>query len=108
VSDTLKEKMALFKNNARFFRENEELFGQPSWVQVMVGQRLVPTGHSPLVNLLSQADLEEYVANVREVVKRCVDFMPTHQQFIDKYCAAPKVDFAMLMKKRAHELMQAA
>ena len=32
----------LFRDTGRYYRNADELFGQLSWVQVMVGQRIVP------------------------------------------------------------------
>ncbi len=88
----LKEKMGLFGANGRFFRENDELFGVASWVQVMLGQRIKPSGYHPMVDLLSDSELKEFVAGVGSVIEKCVDVMPTHAEFIAKYCAAEKMD----------------
>ena len=42
VPESLTRKMALFNSNGRIFREGSELFAEPSWVQVMHGQRMAP------------------------------------------------------------------
>jgi tryptophan halogenase len=33
----------------------------------------------------------EYLASVREVIAKCVDVMPTHNDYIAKMCAAKKM-----------------
>ena len=67
----------------------EEMFGLTSWVQVMVGQGLVPSGYHPLVDSVADAELAQLGESVRQVVASCVAAMPSHEQFIDRYCRAP-------------------
>jgi tryptophan halogenase len=88
VPARLVEYMDLFRHSGRFYRENEELFTQTSWVQVMLGQRITPQSYHPLVDLLSDADLDAFIANVRHIIERCADTMPPHEKFIARYCAA--------------------
>ncbi|EQD69813.1 Tryptophan halogenase, partial [mine drainage metagenome] len=38
----LAHKMRLFADSGRSFRESEELFAEPSWVEVMIGQNILP------------------------------------------------------------------
>jgi tryptophan halogenase len=88
VPETLQHRIDLFQSSGRVFRERDELFAEPSWVQVMVGQGLVPRHYHPLVDAFSDADLAQYLDEVRTVISRCVDRMPTHAQFIAEHCAS--------------------
>jgi tryptophan halogenase len=90
VPPELEEKTRIFHGNGRFLREGEELFGIHSWVQVMLGQRIQPRGYHPMVDLLSDAELEEFVGSVKTVLEKCVEAMPMHAEFIAKNCAAAK------------------
>jgi tryptophan 7-halogenase len=87
----LTEKLELFKANARFVREGDELFHVTSWVQVMLGQRLNPRHYHPMVDLLSDTELNEFVQGIGTVIDRCVAAMPGHDEFIQRFCAAPKM-----------------
>ena len=87
----LKDNLELFRDSGRFYRENEELFAVTSWVQVMIGQRIMPRGHHPLVDELSVAELDEFVGGVKSLMDRCVAAMPAHAEFIARHCAAAKV-----------------
>ena len=89
IPDDLRATIDLFKDGGRYFRRGDELFGQVSWVQVMLGQRIVPAGWHPMVNQMSDADLRAFVNHVKSVVASCVEAMPMHQQFIDRHCKAP-------------------
>jgi tryptophan halogenase len=88
VPDSLKEKIALFQTHGRIFRFNEELFSQVGWLQVMEGQNLKPARYNPLVDLQDEGGIQEYLESVRNVIAKCVDFMPTHAEYIAKNCAA--------------------
>lgn len=87
VPDTLKDKLALFADSGRFFRNADELFGELDWVQVMLGQGIVPKSYHPLVDQLPEVDLYKFIAGVERTVADCVEAMPTHQAFIDRCCA---------------------
>lgn len=67
------------------------MFAEISWVQVMVGQGILPQGYHPLVDQVPDTDAEGFLASVAQTISHCVDVMPTHQQFIDRYCRADRV-----------------
>jgi len=94
IPDSLRERMALFRNNGRVFREANEMFAEVSWVQVMLGQRIVPAGYHPLVDVYPEAKVAEFVAGVRGVIDKCVSVMPAHDAFIAKHCAIPEATLA--------------
>lgn len=84
----LQRKLDLFASNGRVYREGVELFTESSWLQVMVGQRLMPRRHHPFADLLPEPEVAAYLDNVRSVVARCAQHMPTHAEFIARHCAA--------------------
>jgi len=88
IPETLQRKIDLFASNGRIYRYDDELFAETSWLQVMVGQRLMPRGHHPFADLLPEAEVQAYLRNVEQVVAKCVGVMPTHAEFIAKHCAA--------------------
>jgi tryptophan halogenase len=89
VPDRLREYEDLFRGSGRFYRENDELFGEISWVQVMLGQRITPSSYHPLVDLTSDAQLDQFMGNVKHIIERCVEKMPPHEAYIARHCAAP-------------------
>ena len=88
VPDTLKHRMALWNANGRVFREHTEMFAEPSWVQVMHGQRMVPAGYHGLVDIHSEEKIAEYLEGIRGVIGNCVRAMPSHDAFIARHCAS--------------------
>ncbi len=94
VPETLARKMALFAANGRIEREDFELFGASSWLQVMTGQHLLPRGWHPLVDQRSDDEVAALVAHSAQVVANCLQRMPTQQEFIERHCRAPKPEMA--------------
>jgi tryptophan halogenase len=88
IPSELRTKMELFRSNGRVFRDGHELFAEPSWVQVMHGQRMQPRGYHALVDAQEDAAVQKHVETVRGVIAACVQAMPTHEQFIERHCAA--------------------
>ena len=89
IPDELRATTELFRDSGRFFRNGNEMFAEISWIQVMVGQGILPQGYHPIVDRLPDAELQKFLDSVGNTVAACVDAMPTHQRFIDRFCAAP-------------------
>ncbi len=90
IPDSLQRKMELFRSNGRVFREGNELFAEPSWVQVMHGQQMQPRGYHALVDSFPDEKIFSHVDTVREVIANCVRKMPTHEEYIARHCATPQ------------------
>jgi tryptophan 7-halogenase len=88
VPDRLTEKMEVFANAGRAFRENEELFNDTSWFAVMVGQGLIPRTFDPVAKLLSEDETKTRLDQIRGAVLNSADYMPRHIDFIRDNCAA--------------------
>lgn len=88
LTDGLQEKIDLFRSHGRILREETELFPVQSWLFVMIGQNIVPRGYDPLVDSLDPRKIKANLDDIRGVVRKCVEAMPRHQDFINKYCAA--------------------
>ncbi|WP_294261475.1 tryptophan halogenase family protein [uncultured Sphingomonas sp.] len=88
VPETLAQKIALFRETGRVFRRNEELFAENSWVQVMLGQGIVPRSWHPIAAKLSDDELARFLGSVREQVARTVATLPSHAAYVARYCGA--------------------
>ena len=69
-------------------RENDELFAEESWIQVLLGQDFFPAGYDPAVDIQSEAEIAAYLENIRAVIAQCVQTMPDHGAYIARNCAA--------------------
>ncbi|HEX6260865.1 MAG TPA: tryptophan 7-halogenase, partial [Woeseiaceae bacterium] len=86
IPESLARRMQLFKNTGKVFREQDELFTEIAWQQVMIGQGLVPEDYHPLVNALSREQLDEFLDNVKKIIDEAVRRLPDHAQFLQQYC----------------------
>jgi len=89
IPETLAHRMQIFKENGYVWPDDVALFRVDSWVQVMMGQGLMPEGlHN--AGKLSGTNLQQSLAKIKSSIDNTVQKLPTHQQFIDHYCAAPQ------------------
>ena len=91
LPDTLQRKIDLWQSNGRVFREDEELFSEESWIQVFIGQGMLPRSYDPLVAIKSDAQIEQFLGNIAATIDRCVDVMPSHSDFVQNFCPAEPV-----------------
>lgn len=88
VPDRLQEKMDVFREHGRTFRENEELFNDTSWFAVMWGQLMKPKAYDPVADVLSLAETRERLDHIRAAISNSADYMPLHRDFIRQHCGA--------------------
>jgi len=92
VPPLLKHRIQHFRDTARVMLRQDELFAENSWVQVMMGQGITPASHHPITRNMDNRNLADFLGEIRKDVARTLMKLPRHQQFIDSYCPAPKVD----------------
>jgi tryptophan halogenase len=85
VPDSLGEKIDLFRANGRVDRFNEALFAEAGWLQVMVGQGIMPLGYNPLADGPSDAELREFLGLIRQTVAKHVGGMSGHEAFLKRH-----------------------
>ena len=90
VPQTLTHKIELFRETGRVFRRNEELFQENSWVQVMLGQGIIPRSHHPIAAKLSDEELNHFLGGIEESISRTVGSMPPHHVYVAGYCGQPR------------------
>jgi len=92
VPPLLKHRIQHFRDTARIMLRQGELFAENSWVQVMMGQGIQPTSHHPITRNMDNRNLADFLGEIRKDVVRTMMKLPKHQQFIDGFCPAPKLD----------------
>jgi tryptophan halogenase len=88
IPATLQRKMDLWQAHGRLVRDDNELFAEVGWLQVLHGQGIAAGGYHPLVDLLGEDEVAAYLEQIAGVVKKCVSVMPTHKEFIAAIVAA--------------------
>lgn len=85
VPESLAHRISLFEQTGRVFRQGDELFDD-SWQQVMIGQGLVPQSYHPIVDKLSNTELEKFLSHLRANIRGIVNQLHPHQQYLQYYC----------------------
>ena len=88
IPESLRRRMELFRDTGKIFREQDELFTEQAWQQVMIGQGLAPTDYHPLVDALSAEQLDELLCNVKAIIDKTAAGVPSHEDFLAKHCHA--------------------
>mgnify|MGYP000942283171 FL=1 len=91
IPETLQHRIDLFKDSGRIFQKDNDIFTENSWSQVMLGQGLMPEEFHPIVNMMTDKELENFLNSIKASVNNLVDQLPSHQQFINSYCKAEKI-----------------
>jgi tryptophan halogenase len=94
IPDSLSEKIELYRSNGQVFREDDELFTSTSWVAVLKGQGIEPRFVNPMASTFPEQELTYEVGEIERSIRYMTDRMPTHEDFILKYCPAPSIQAA--------------
>lgn len=86
IPDSLAHRIELFRETGRVFKVPNELFGENSWVQVMLGQGIKPQQYHPIADMMSEEELQQFLNQILERVHNTVSQLPNHQQFVQHYC----------------------
>ena len=79
---SLQNKIDLFKQTGKLIREDDELFAEVAWQQVMIGQGLEAHDYHPLADALSDEQLAELFTNLKTLINGTVKQLPTHSEFL--------------------------
>jgi len=86
LTDTLQEKIDLFRSHGRILRDDADIFPVQSWLYVMIGQNIIPRRHDPLTDTLDADKVKARLDAIRATVKQCTETMPSHHAFIETHC----------------------
>lgn len=84
VPDSLTQKMELFRQSAVVQREQDDLFSEVAWQQVMLGQNLIPQQYHPLANQVSSEKLQQFMQDLKLIVTDITDKLPSHKDTLDQ------------------------
>ncbi|HEX7128498.1 MAG TPA: tryptophan halogenase family protein, partial [Rhodanobacteraceae bacterium] len=88
IPETLQYKLDQFRSAGRTVAEPLELFQNPNWLAVLIGQEVWPERHDPLVDLRTKVDAGRFLADLRRLMEETAQAMPTHAQYIQRHCRA--------------------
>jgi tryptophan halogenase len=94
IPETLARRIALFKESGYASQAEGELFRVDSWAQVMLGQGIFPEHYHHITKTMSDQELTGVLSSLRTSIAQKLAQMPSHQEFIDRYCKANRASAA--------------
>ena len=82
VPERLARKIALFRANGSLVQDQYDIFMEPSWAQVLIGQHILPQDNHPLAEGPSDNELREQLVQLAAVKARPLPQLPLHDQWL--------------------------
>ncbi|MEL7283583.1 MAG: tryptophan halogenase family protein [Pseudomonadota bacterium] len=86
LPETLQQRIDIYKENGRLYRDNNELFSENSWFAVFEGQNIRPQRYHPVIDYMSDEMLDRRMNEVRRTMNKCLDAFEDHQTYLHKLC----------------------
>ena len=80
--------MELFAHRGRWFPSEYDLFHEPNWLAVLLGQGIIPDEWDPLVDSLPDDQVRQRLSHLSGLIGRTAEAMPSHAEFVARYCGA--------------------
>ena len=90
LPDSLAHKIELFKENGVLQREQNDLFLESSWLQVLYGQGIMPKDYHGLVNSVPDGQLNQMLTKLLELKREPIAKLPSHDDYINGMVAKYK------------------
>ncbi|MCU7555592.1 tryptophan 7-halogenase [Alteromonas sp. ASW11-19] len=88
IPERLSHKIDAFKQTSAIFNENSDIFRDSSWVQVMMGQGLMPRDYHPVADVPKLGTLNETLKKVYDAKRQPLEQMLAHDEFLRRYTGA--------------------
>jgi tryptophan halogenase len=91
LPESLTHRMELFEQSARVFKPQDDVFAENSWVQVMMGQGLVPKSYHNIAQAMTDSQMKEFLSSIHTSVSATVSKLPKHGDFVKTLIQHAKV-----------------
>jgi tryptophan halogenase len=88
IPDSLAYRIQLFSSSGRVAFYDKELFVEPNWLSILIGQQIWPKRLDPLAYLLPEEETKRQLLRLKTLIRQTADAMPTHAGFIAENCRA--------------------
>ncbi|QNM84042.1 tryptophan 7-halogenase [Sphingomonas sabuli] len=85
IPDSLAHRIELFRSDAAIFPGNDELFDQRGWVQVLIGQGVVPERYHPIADELPESELRRFLDLTEQAYVQDASRIPDHRAYVQKF-----------------------
>lgn len=88
IPERIQQKIDLFRTSGTLTKDNLDIFLEPSWLQVMLGQGVMPEDYHPLADVLTEEQLVDKLQKTIATKKQPMDQIPGHDEFLEMFCKA--------------------
>jgi tryptophan halogenase len=85
VPERITRKLAVFRANGTLEQDTKDLFRDASWLQVMLGQGVMPQDYHPLADSITDDELKLKLENMRKTKLQPMEKIPGHDEFLRTY-----------------------
>ncbi len=82
IPDTLSAKIAMFRASGNIHREHEELFTDQGWLQVFIGQGIMPEHYNPIADRMPASELSAMLERIASRNRQTAQSMADHAGFL--------------------------
>lgn len=87
IPDSLDNRLNLFKEGGRLFRNNDELFTDVAWIQVLLGQGVIPNQYNPVADTVDSVQVDKFLGELKQIIKREASKLSDHSDYINHYAS---------------------
>jgi tryptophan halogenase len=88
IPDSLRQRIEAFQSRGRVVRREYDLFNEPNWLSILVGQDIRPQRYDPLVDFVELEQVKRALSQMRGSIRKTAESLPTHQDYLSQYCAS--------------------
>lgn len=85
VPDSLAERMALWREQATAYQDQDDLFRVDSWAAVMLGQGVLPKAHHRLAAIMADDALRGALDGLKAMIATELAKLPSHEATLARY-----------------------
>ena len=94
IPDTLHQRIELFRETGGVFPSLDELFDLRGWVQVMIGQGVMPKRWHPLADTIEESRLRHFLEMTEQAYVQEAARLPDHGAYVSRFAPMPRQDVA--------------
>jgi tryptophan halogenase len=94
IPHTLHQRIELFRETGGVFPSLDELFDLRGWVQVMIGQGIMPKRWHPLADTIEESRLRHFLEMTEQAYVQEAARLPDHGAYVSRFAPMPRQDVA--------------
>jgi tryptophan halogenase len=84
IPDRLTQKIEAFRSSAAVFNEQQDIFRDASWIEVMMGQGILPYDYHPSADAMSDDNFRKMMQQVLQAKREPISKLLPHDEFLKR------------------------